>query len=68
MRTCPICGRQYSAPPAMSRADGSDICPVCGSMESLAGFPEDVRTEVVRKIEKQEIARGRVEKRAEALA
>ncbi len=68
MKTCSICGRQYSAPPATSRVDGSDICPVCGSMESLAGFPDEMKAEVIRKIEEQEIAWGRVEKRDEALA
>ena len=67
MKTCPICGRQYSAPSAMSRADGSEICPVCGAEESLSGFPEEMRTVVIRKIEEQEIAWGRVEKRVEAL-
>lgn len=38
---CPICGRQYSAPPAVSRADGSEICPVCGAAESMAVSPGD---------------------------
>lgn len=61
MKTCPICGRQYSAPPAKSRVDGSEICPVCGAAESMAGFPEEMRVEVIRKIEEQEIAWGRVE-------
>lgn len=61
---CKNCGRNYTAPPATSRVDGSDICPVCGAMESMTGFPEDMRAEVVRKIEAQEIARGRVEKLA----
>ena len=31
MSTCPKCGRQYTAPPAISRENGEDICPVCGS-------------------------------------
>ena len=61
---CKNCGREYSAPPAISRADGSEICPVCGAAESMAGFPEEMRTEVIRKIEEQEIAWGRVEKLA----
>ena len=60
MKTCPICGRQYSAP-AMSRNGLGDICPVCGAEESMAGFPEEMRTVVIRKIEEQEIAWGRVE-------
>ncbi len=64
MKTCPICGRVYSAPPAMSRIDGSEICPVCGAEESMAGFSEEMRTEVIKKIEEQEIAWGRVEKLA----
>ena len=63
MRTCK-CGREYSAPPAISRADGSEVCPACGAAESMAGFPEEMRTEVIRKIEEQEIAWGRVEKLA----
>lgn len=45
----------------MSRADGSEICPVCGAAESMAGFPEEMKKEVIRKIEEQEIAWGRVE-------
>ena len=61
MKTCPICGRQYSAPPATSRADGSEICPVCGAEESMAGFSEEMRAEVIRKIEEQEVAWNRVE-------
>ena len=61
MKTCPIYGRQYSAPPATSRTDGSEICPVCGTAESMAGFPEEMKTEAIRKIEEQEIAWGRVE-------
>lgn len=65
---CKNFGRQFSAPPAISRVDGSDICPVCGVEESLAGFPEEMKAEVVRKIEEQEIAWGRVEKRIEARA
>lgn len=58
---CKNCGRQYSAPPTTSRLDGSDICPVCGAEESLSAFPDDMKAEVLRKIEKQEIVWGRVE-------
>ena len=36
-RTCPLCGRSYSAPPALSRKDNAtEICPMCGIMEALA--------------------------------
>lgn len=34
-RTCPICGREYSEHPAMSRKDGKEICPECGAREAL---------------------------------
>ncbi len=33
---CPRCGRTYTAPPAVSRADGTTlICPECGTREAL---------------------------------
>ena len=36
IRTCPICGREYSEHPALSRADGETlICPDCGTREAL---------------------------------
>ena len=36
VRTCPICGKQYSEHPALSRADGTTlICPDCGTRETL---------------------------------
>ena len=39
-RTCPICGQQYTDPPALSRRDNkTDICPTCGMMEALAAIP-----------------------------
>lgn len=39
-RTCPICGQQYTEPPALSRRDNkTDICPTCGMMEALAAIP-----------------------------
>ena len=35
-RTCPICGREYSEHPALSRADGKTlICPDCGTRDAL---------------------------------
>lgn len=38
-RTCPICGRQYSEYPALSRVDNkTEICPDCGLDEALARF------------------------------
>ena len=39
-RICPICGRAYTEPPALSRRDNAtDICPDCGMMEALASIP-----------------------------
>ena len=63
MHTCPICNRKYSAPPAMSRRDGSDICPVCGAREGLedAGIRGEQAEEILKSIEKGEIECGRVE-------
>ena len=35
-RTCPICGKEYSEHPALSRVDGLTlICPDCGTREAL---------------------------------
>lgn len=36
IRTCPRCGRRYTAPPALSRTDNkTEICPDCGVQEAL---------------------------------
>ena len=56
MKQCPICGRDYKAPPAISRIDGREICPVCGVVENLAGFADGEEI-----IEALEIKSGRVE-------
>lgn len=33
---CPICGKKYTEPPAISRKDNrTEICPVCGTREAL---------------------------------
>lgn len=38
-RICPVCGREYTEPPALSRIDNkTDICPDCGMMEALAAM------------------------------
>ena len=35
-RVCPICGRTYTAPPAISRTDNrTPVCPDCGIRQSL---------------------------------
>lgn len=39
-RICPLCGRAYIEPPALSRKDNeTEICPECGMMEALAAMP-----------------------------
>lgn len=39
-RMCPFCGRSYTEPPALSRADSTtEICPDCGMLEALAEIP-----------------------------
>lgn len=38
--TCPLCGRFYMEPPALSRKDdATKICPECGMMEALTTIP-----------------------------
>lgn len=40
-RICPVCGRSYTDPPALSRRDNkTDICPECGMREALAAIPQ----------------------------
>lgn len=36
---CPVCKKEYTAPPAISRKDNkTKICPVCGQIEALEVF------------------------------
>ncbi len=58
---CPVYGRRYSAPPATSRVNGADICPVCGAAESVFFLGEEDRQKIVDEIERREIEAGRVE-------
>lgn len=40
MRKCPICNREYSERPALSRADSrTEICPTCGMLEAVRSIP-----------------------------
>ena len=62
MRACPKCGRQYTAPPAISRTDNeTEICPVCGAEESIVFLPEDKRAEIIKTIEAAERSAGRID-------
>ena len=47
--TCPICGKQYTGHPALSRLDNSTlICPDCGTRQALQSI--GVSTEEQEKI------------------
>ena len=38
-RTCPVCGKEYTGYPALSRKDNKTlICPDCGLQEALDDF------------------------------
>ena len=32
---CKRCGSEYNCRPAISRIDGSEICPLCGNIEAV---------------------------------
>lgn len=39
LKTCPLCGNEYSAPSALSREDVTmHICPDCGIREALTSI------------------------------
>ena len=48
-RTCPTCGKTYTAHPAYSRLDGSAICPDCGTREALEsiGVSRDEQEQII---------------------
>ena len=49
-RICPVCGREYHEPPALSRLDNSTlICPDCGVREALCsiGVSESEQEEIL---------------------
>ena len=49
-KECPICGKHYTEPPALSRIDNKTyICPECGTRQALAaiGVDEKEQDEIV---------------------
>ena len=55
-RTCPICGKEYSEHPALSRTDGKTlICPDCGTREALEsiGVKEEERERILEIIHRE---------------
>lgn len=44
-RICPLCGQEYTEPPAISRADNkTEICPNCGTRQALDAAQIDSKT------------------------
>lgn len=57
MSKCPICGQDYSSPPAVSRIDNkTPICPSCGVRQALsaAGIDADAQTGIISLIEEKQ--------------
>lgn len=55
-RTCPICGKEYTEHPALSRVDGLTlICPDCGIREALEsiGVKEEERERILEIIHRE---------------
>ena len=54
-RICPVCGKEYSERPAVSRKDNRTlICPDCGTREALDtfGVPEEEKERIIDIIHK----------------
>ena len=50
IRKCPLCGKAYSAHPALSRQDNETlICPDCGTREALQsiGIKADEQEQII---------------------
>ena len=57
MKVCPLCGKEYSEPPALSRKDNVTlICPSCGVREALKsiGVEEKEQDEIIGIIQSYE--------------
>lgn len=52
---CVRCGKEYTAPPALSRVDNkTHICPLCGTAEALeyVGADENTKAEILKAVQK----------------
>lgn len=52
-KKCPLCGKEYAAPPALSRKDNkTEICPDCGTREALeaAGIRKEAQEAILAAI------------------
>jgi len=57
---CPICGKLFSEPPALSRTDNKTlICPECGVREALqaASIPPKQIEEIMATIQRKEASK-----------
>ena len=53
IRMCPLCGKSYGEPPAISRTDNeTPICPDCGTRQALSSMGV---SDCVKHVEQQEI-------------
>ena len=53
IRVCPLCGKAYAEPPALSRKDNETlICPDCGTREALdtLGISQQEQDEIIATI------------------
>ena len=54
---CPVCGKEYKSPPAISRQDNRmEICPSCGTREALnaAGVGIETQEKIIKMIEQEQ--------------
>lgn len=43
IKICPVCGKEYTEHPALSRKDNkTEICPECGMAEALKALKENM--------------------------
>ena len=52
-KTCPLCGKTYCEPSAISRKDNkTEICPDCGTLEALEsiGASDKLKAKIIESI------------------
>ena len=57
IRVCPLCGKAYGEPPALSRTDNETlICPDCGTRQALEsiGVDRDEQDRILTIIHRQQ--------------
>ena len=58
LRVCPLCGKTYIEPPALSRTDNETlICPDCGTREALEsiGIGKDEQQKILETIHRHTV-------------